>query len=71
MNTKTFTAHTYECDSCGWLVAMEYERGGLGAYVTNAALKALRAVANQELGEADKIVTICNTCGASATKAVA
>jgi hypothetical protein len=50
---------------------MEYERGGLGACVTNKSLKDFRAVATTRLSMAGDLASFCNKCGVMVSKAVA
>jgi hypothetical protein len=69
MNTKTYTAHTYRCDSCNWQVPMIYVRGGLGPYVSNESLRELRKYAEgRDVDEALVLGNYCLTCNTLADK---
>jgi hypothetical protein len=69
MNTKTFTAYTYKCETCNWQVPMIYEQGSLSAYVTNTSLRDLRKHAEaRDVHEAPAFGTYCLTCNTLAAK---
>lgn len=62
MNTKTYTGHTYSCDTCNWQVPMVYEQGAISAYVTNKSLRDLHKHAETRyLHEAPAVNTDCKT----------
>jgi hypothetical protein len=69
MNTKTYTAFTYSCDTCNWQVPMIYEQGAISAYVTNKSMRDLRNHAEaRDVHEAPALGTYCLTCNTVATK---
>lgn len=59
---KLFVSGELTCDACGWRVPMEYEKGALGRYITNATLKNIRAVSSSELDAAGEVVRTCDAC---------
>jgi len=69
MNTKTYTAYTYSCDTCNWQVPMIHKRGGLGSYVTNESLRELRKYAEgRDVDEAPVLGNYCLSCNTLADK---
>lgn len=69
MNTKTYTTHTYSCDTCNWQVPMIYVQGALGPSVTNDSVRELRKHAEgRDVHEAQVFGTYCLTCNTVATK---
>jgi hypothetical protein len=69
MNTKTFTAYTYSCETCNWEVPMIFEQGAISAYVTNKSLRDLRKHAEgRDVDEAPALGNYCLTCNTLAAK---
>jgi len=67
--TKTYTAHTYSCDTCNWQVPMIYVQGALGPYVTNESLRELRKYAEgRDVDEAPVLGNYCLTCNTLANQ---
>lgn len=67
--TKTYTAHTFSCETCNWHVPMIYVRGALGASVSNESLRDLRKHAEgRDVHEAKVLGTYCLTCNTLANQ---
>ena len=63
VTAKTYTAHTFSCETCGWHVPMIYVKGALRAYVSNESLRELRKHAEgRDVHEAKVLGTYCLTC---------